>query len=311
MDWISFDWANGGLNPFSAADFDPSNRGTNITPHVLGSFPEPLDGLQNLGAVTSLSIPAPERDAGDPFLGLDGEAGHTPKPSSVPSISVPGSRTGPSNASGDAASGHPKKADGLWLQRLVEINMQLFDHANRAQAGACDSGPVSDPTADNEASSSTIHRPPGFNSFDETIVLSFYLVRALHSLYDPESLRMDQDTSLPVGPPPSLDSGTMLIIFSCYVRMLDLFMDRLGGLRSALNTNPGPSPPSTPHSGPGGAGLLLPTLVACGCPLEGYQVLRLRSKFPPDCISIHPFRNTDIFQTPNLFLRCVPCGTIT
>lgn len=186
--------------------------------------------------------------------------------------------------------------------------MQLFDHANQAKARDGDSDPASESTRDNEAS--TISRPPGFNSFDETIVLSFYLIKALHSQYSPESLNLDEQSSLPVGPPPNLDSGTMLIIFSCYVRMLDLFMDRLGALMSALSANATP-PPATassraatatppfpppngsspgpgagPGSGPNGAALLLPTLVACGCLLEGYPVLRLRSKLLSDCLYI-------------------------
>lgn len=325
MDWISFDWANGGLNPFSVADFDPSN--TTVTPDSLGSFADPLYGLQHLGVVTPLTSPAASaRDAGDPFFGLGGDAGPTPRPSSVHSISIPSSRTGPSNTSGEASFSQPPQADGQWLQRLVEINMQLFDHANKARANrAGDSDPASESTRDDEASSSTIRRPPGFNNFDETIVLSFYLVKALHSLYNPESLKMDEHSSLPVGPPPKLDSGTMLIIFSCYVRMLDLFMDRLGALKSALDTTTTPSPTSAssltattmpsvlpsnmtssngsppgpaPGSGPDAAALLLPTLVACGCPLEGYPVLRLRSKLAWHCISF--FSDVHIFLARKL-----------
>lgn len=275
-----------------------------MTPDTLGGFTDPLYGFQHLGAVTSLTSPPSAREAGHPLPAISREPGPIPWPSSVHSTSVPGSQTGLPSASGDAASGRPPQADGQWLQRLVEINMQLFDHANQAKSKDGNSDPVSDSTRDNEAS--TIRRPPGFNSFDETIVLSFYLVKALHSQYTPESLRMDEKSSLPVGPPPKLDSGTMLIIFSCYVRVLDLFMDRLGALRSALSADAAPppatsssraatatpsflppngsSPNSTagPGSGPDGAALLLPTLVACGCPLEGYPVLRLRSKFLSD-----------------------------
>lgn len=205
--------------------------------------------------------------------------------------------------------------------------MQLFDHANQAKSKDGDSDPAS--TRDNEAS--TIRRPPGFNGFDETIVLSFYLVKALHSQYSPESLRLDEKSSVPVGPPPKLDSGTMLIIFSCYVRMLNLFMDRLGALRSALSANATPplttassragtatpsilppngsSPGRTPgpNPGPNGAALLLPTLVACGCPLEGYSVLRLRSKLLSDCnyilLGIYAFHSMKVFH----YLRQALC----
>lgn len=290
MDWIPFGWANSGLNPFSVTDFDPSNRAT--MPDTLGSCADPLPGLEHLGVVTALTSSVSVGDTGDPFLGLGGEACPTPRP--------------PLNTSGDAVSGHPQQTHGQWLQRLVQINMQLFDHANKAKANAGDSGPDSELTRDDEASSSTIRRPAGFNSFDETIVLSFYLVKALQSLYDPRSLKLDEQSSFPVGPPPIVDSGTILIIFSCYVRVLDLFMDRLGALRSALNTTaatppttasslatttstPSSLPPNAPVrnvSSPNGAALHLPTLVACGCPLEGYPVLRLRSKLPSDCVSI-------------------------
>ncbi|KAG6368987.1 hypothetical protein INS49_003206 [Diaporthe citri] len=170
--------------------------------------------------------------------------------------------------------------------------MQLFDRANNAKAG--DANPASESTRDNEVPS-TVHRPSGFNSFDETIVLSFYLVKALQSLYNPKSLKLDEQSSVPVGPPLTLDSGTILIIFSCYFRMSDLFMDRLGALRSALDTTTATKPTAasslaattTPSfslsnvsasngASPNGAALHLPTLSACGCPLEGYPVLRLR-----------------------------------
>lgn len=233
---------------------------------TLGSFADSLNGLQRLGVVTDLTSSVSARDAGDPFFGLGGDSCRTPRPAS--------------NNSGDAVSGHPPQADGQWLQRLVEINMQLFDHANKAKTKAGDSGPAPESSGDNEASSSTIGRPAGFNSFDETIVLSFYLVRALHSLYSPESLKLDEQSPLSVSSPPNLDSGTVLIIFSCYVRVLDLLMDRLGALKSALNAT------STNGSSPNGAPLHLPTLVACGCPLEGYPVLRLRSKLPSNCVTI-------------------------
>lgn len=308
MDWITFGWENSGFNPFSVTDFDPSNRAS--MSDALGSFADPLFGLEHLGVVTDLTSSVSARDAGDPFSGLGGETPSSPRPTS--------------NAPGDAVSG---QANGQWLQRLVEINMQLFDHANKAKAKAGDSGSAPESTRDNEASSSTIGRPAGFNSFDETIVLSFYLVRAIHSLYSPESLKLDEQSSLPVGPPPKLDSGTVLIIFSCYVRVLDLFMDRLGALRSTLNTT-ATTPPTAASSltttttttsffpsnlstsngsNPNGAALHLPTLVACGCPLEGYPVLRLRSKLPSDCVSIlwiHTFHTRKLFH-----YSCQPRGT--
>lgn len=291
MDWIPIGWANSGLNPFSVTDFDPSNRDT--VPDTLESCADPLHGLEHLGLVTALTSSVSVGDTGDPFLGLGGEAFPTQRP--------------PLNASGDGVSGHPPQADEHWLQRLVEINMQLFDHANKIKANTGDSGPESESTRNDDASSSTIPRPPGFNSFDETIVLSFYLVKALQSLYNPTSLKLDEQSSFPVVPPPIVDSGTILIIFSCYVRVLDLFMDRLGAVRvrSALNTTattpstaasslaatttPSFSPPNASArngSSPNGAALHLPTLVACGCSLEGYPVLRLRSKLPSDCASI-------------------------
>ncbi|KAK8104757.1 uncharacterized protein PG998_011790 [Apiospora kogelbergensis] len=94
-------------------------------------------------------------------------------------------------SNGEQPGSRRRQTDGKWLQRLVEVNVQLFIYANQ-----------------HKIQEASVIR----NNFDETLILSLHRdlpVRTVASLSA------------------SLDSGTMLIIYSCCIRVLDLFIERM------------------------------------------------------------------------------------
>lgn len=105
-------------------------------------------------------------------------------------------------------------------------------------------------------------------------MLSLHFLQALRKLHSTSSAR-----NLPVAhitaawakAPPILDPGTTLIIYSCYIRVLELFIDRLQAIQDTLfpAASGGASSPSP-------ALLTLPTLAACSCSMDEYPVLKLR-----------------------------------
>ena len=176
------------------------------------------------------------------------------------------------------------KADGQWLQKLVEINLKLFNHASTAADlfSIASSGP-SEGTA-----SSAISDQHG-NGFDETLLLSLHFVQALRKLHGTSSLDLPVYTAAAL--PPPLDPGSTLIVYSCYVRVLDLITERLGTIRVALGRDPASlsssprdfatgTPTSTTYSTPNAANVVppipLPTISTGSCSLEAYPILRLR-----------------------------------
>jgi hypothetical protein len=156
--------------------------------------------------------------------------------------------------------------DGEWLQRLVKINVRLFNHTNQALNQTLLPGDID-------------HCIPIANAFDETIVLSLQFLQTMRELHGTSSQDLPIHTA--ASPAPNLDSGTTLIIYSCYVRVLQLFIDRLGAIRGTINaattaysaqhSNDG-SPPVASSVPP----LVLPTLEACSCSLEKFPILRIR-----------------------------------
>ncbi len=176
------------------------------------------------------------------------------------------------------------KADAQWLQKLVEINLKLFNHASTA----ADLPSVPSSSSSEGASSNPTTGQHG-NSFDETLVLSLHFIKALRKLHGTSSLDLPVYTAAAL--PPPLDPGSTLIVYSCYVRVLDLITERLGTIRAALSRAPAslsPSPPSfatgastsitysTPNAASAVPPIPLPTISACLCSLEAYPVLRLR-----------------------------------
>lgn len=149
---------------------------------------------------------------------------------------------------------------GEWLQSLVDVNVQLFNHANNEKNQECkgSSAATDGPRHDHDAL---------VKSFDETLLLSQRLLRVLCNLYSQGSRNTshNQPRANPRSPPP-LDAGSTLIMMSCYVRVLELFMERLGAIKGSLADITAPSPALLP----------LPTLTAFSCSLDGYPVLRLR-----------------------------------
>lgn len=146
---------------------------------------------------------------------------------------------------------HATRTGGQWLQRLVEINVQLFNHANQPTS---EPPPETSPNPIPEA-----HQKAHGNYFDQTLVLSLQFLEALRAIA----------ARPPATPSPSLDPGTLLIICSCYIRVLELFAARLGPIRGALSANTTAAATAMPE-------LDLPTLAACSHSLEGYPVMRLR-----------------------------------
>jgi hypothetical protein len=171
------------------------------------------------------------------------------------------------------------QTDGQWLQKLVEINVQLFNHANQAMNGTLPPTNNSSYTRATDASSSDAIQKSAGNSFDETLMLSLRFLAALRKLHGTSSRDLPIHTT--GSPGPSLDAGTTLIIYSCYIRVLDLIIDRLSVIRGALNAA---TTAFSSRSSSAGSSLVsssvpplaLPTLAACSCTLEDFPILRLR-----------------------------------
>lgn len=99
-------------------------------------------------------------------------------------------------------------------------------------------------------------------SFDETFLLSqLLLLRVLCDLYSQGSRNTSQS-----------DADSTLIITSCYVRVLELFMGGLGAIKGSLagmTTVSSPSP-SARDTLVGLQSTALPTLTASSCSLDGW-----------------------------------------
>lgn len=158
-----------------------------------------------------------------------------------------------------------RTADGEWLQRLVQVNVRLFAHAIKGKEGDKDA-------------------PTPSNSFDQTIKISLQFIQALRHLQGSSSRDLPAPSKT-ASPQLVVDSGTMLIVYSCYVRIIELLIDHLHGVQEALKAgtaeaavNPtttsrnGKSSPPTPNF----PALELPTISVCTCTLEDYPVLHMR-----------------------------------
>ncbi|KAK7998991.1 hypothetical protein PG991_014666 [Apiospora marii] len=177
-------------------------------------------------------------------------------------------QTAPSTAPNTTRDEHsllPRTADGEWLQKLVQVNVRLFAHANKGKDGDKDA--------------------PQGNSFDQTIKTSLQFIQALRHLQGSSSRDLPS-RSRTASPQLVVDPGTMLIVYSCYVRIVELLIDRLHAVQEALKTGTAgaaANPTSTSQDGktaqPPSSGfpaLEFPTISVCTCTLEDYPVLRMR-----------------------------------
>ncbi|KAJ0120673.1 hypothetical protein J7T55_015404 [Diaporthe amygdali] len=176
------------------------------------------------------------------------------------------------------------QTDGQWLQKLVEINVRLFNHANQV------TNQTASTATTNATASSDGQSPATPNDFDETVVLSMLFLQALRNLHSTSSIRELPTAHITAAlskTPPVLDPGTTLIICSCYIRVLELFIERLHAIRDTLLCGGRSSPVGvpTPAATDGAASaspapplplLALPTLAACSCPMDDYPVLKVR-----------------------------------
>ncbi|KAK8137263.1 hypothetical protein PG984_005203 [Apiospora sp. TS-2023a] len=161
---------------------------------------------------------------------------------------------------------HPLKrtADGEWLQKLVQVNVRLFAHANKGKLGDKDA-------------------PTKGNSFDQTIKISLQFIQALRHLQGSSSRDLPA-RSRTASPLLVVDPGTMLIVYSCYVRIIEMLIDRLHGVQAALKAGTAAAaaiPTATSQNGNTAplsdfSALELPTISVCTCTLEDYPILRLR-----------------------------------
>lgn len=172
------------------------------------------------------------------------------------------------------------QTDGQWLQKLVEINVQLFNHANKAsnQAASSSGTPMN---SDKSLTTDGVQSLHG-NSFDETLVLSLHFVQVLRKLNGSKS------SDIKVHPAstatPRLDPGSTLIIYSCYIRVLELLTTRLDAIREPLQAaaavTSSPRGETANHSIQTTSSKVLsgslPTLTACSCSLTEFPILHLR-----------------------------------
>lgn len=155
----------------------------------------------------------------------------------------------------------PGKADGEWLQKLAEINIKLFNHANQT--------PNQDLPLNKGSNNSD--QPAAINEFDRTIVLSVHFLKALRKLHGTSSRDLPMHTAART--PPALDAGTALIIYSCYIRVTELFIDRLRTIQGTLSAATAAASQSNRRAVPP---LCLPTITAMTCSLDDFPVLQLR-----------------------------------
>lgn len=275
VDWESVDSA------LSAEDFDlQSSLGLSLL-HTEATTPENFQPsmnqsqngycvLQSLGAMTPLSTAAVEKEFGMFGDQLGSNYLGSGMPSSIESQNQNQNQSN-SQEQQQLQKQQPRsttQTDGQWLQKLVEINVRLFNHANQVTVDQKQSPPP--------VSSINAQTPSAPNEFDETVVLSLHFLQALRKLHSASSSRelpVAHITAAWAKAPPILDPGTTLIIYSCYIRVLELFIDRLQAIRDKLVPAASETSSASPYSP---ALLTLPTLAACSCSMDEYPVLKLR-----------------------------------
>lgn len=203
-----------------------------------------------------------------------GLAGHTPEPSrdQIAGDLVMLSST---STSYEALQSVAEKIDVDWLQEIVEINMQLFNHAEMTKrATTAATGDYS-----HDSHSNNVQNLDD-SDFDRTLIGSLRFIQALRKLHG--TCSRDLLTQIAPAHLPSLDPGTTLVVYSCYVRVIELLTSRLGAIRDFLNNATAIN--LTRNGQTGGSvtirvtfpPMALPSLVACSCSLDEYPVLRLR-----------------------------------
>ncbi|KAH8900393.1 hypothetical protein GQ53DRAFT_801047 [Thozetella sp. PMI_491] len=239
---------------------------TEPSPHPFPYADEAQGWMQSAGNETTQAAAVPS-DESDTTTGFDW-------PSGMSSIAA-----AYDTGQGPQGQSRLKRSTAHWLQDLVAINVQLFEHANSAMNDTPAPAPTDIPTNDDCIATSGI---PGFcrvkRGFDQTVTLAVKFVQALRELHGTSS------SDLPgqgfAGGPPNLDPGTTLIIYSCYVRVLELITARLGAIQQTFDAAMAASPPwggilgsDTTSKVPE---LPLLTLRVCFSSLEGYPILKLR-----------------------------------
>ncbi|KAJ5613793.1 hypothetical protein N7528_007447 [Penicillium herquei] len=148
------------------------------------------------------------------------------------------------SASEEDASSHVSRHDN-WVRRLSDINIKLYQHAALMSPR--------DEHALHTRSSNYSSFPDDDGSFlsnkdvaiDQTFMITRQLLEILNTQHPP-SKGMDRGSCVRGTSSDSLDHGTLLLIFSSYLRLLDVYSVIFRQLHSSLS--PHPSRPSTSAS---------------------------------------------------------------
>ncbi|KAK0726901.1 hypothetical protein B0T26DRAFT_747292 [Lasiosphaeria miniovina] len=253
-DSSSINW----VSAFSTADF----RQSSIQRAASAMGGDNVCIFQRLVAETPMTTPANRGD--DDMLQSHEHQSASGSVRSVDSSHTSGTFTGYASPAVPTSQGQeqsPGKADGEWLQKLAEINIKLFNHANQ--------NPNQDLPLNKGSDNSG--QPATINEFDRTIVLSVHFLKALRKLHGTSSRDLPMHTA--AATPPALDAGTALIIYSCYIRVTELFIDRLRAIQGAFSAATAAASQSNRSAVPP---LCLPTITAMTCSLDDFPVLQLR-----------------------------------